>query len=55
MSKGLKILLIIASALVVVGFGVFITVLVINDFDISKLNSNRYETNTYYISEDLVI
>lgn len=52
MSKGLKILLIIASALVVVGFGVFITVLVINDFDISKLNSNRYETNTYYISED---
>lgn len=52
MKKGLKILIIVATLLVIVGFGLFITVLAVNDFDFSKLNTENYVTETYDISED---
>ncbi|MGI6359844.1 MAG: DUF4097 family beta strand repeat-containing protein [Acholeplasmatales bacterium] len=52
MKKGLKISIIVASILLVVGLGLFITVMAVNDFDFSQTISIKYVTETYSVNED---
>ena len=43
---------IVASILMLVGLGIFVTVMCINDWDFNKLSTTEYETNEYEITED---
>lgn len=52
MRKSIKICLIVAVSLVVVGSLVFVGALAALRSDFNKLNTRKYETNTYEISED---
>lgn len=51
MKRSTKILLIVASALVILGATIFLTAMVTNNWDWSKLETMRLETNTYEIGE----
>ena len=52
MSKTVKIWLIIASVLVVLGLVIFAGVMFAYDWDFSKLSTVTYKTNTYEVSKD---
>lgn len=52
MRKTAKIWLIIAAALVVIGLILFATIMSVYHWDFSKLSTEKYETNTYEISEE---
>lgn len=51
MSKGMKRLLVIAAALVVLGSGIVAAVMTEYDWDFSKLSTVKYETSTYQVSK----
>ena len=51
MSKNKKMWLIIATSLIVVGMTMFVIAMSINNWDFNKLNTAKYETNTYEIDE----
>lgn len=52
MSKSKKMWLVIATSLVFFGMAMFVIVMSVNEWDFSKLNTAKYETNTYQISEE---
>lgn len=52
MSKKAKTSLIAAAALIVIGLGLFCIVMTVYHWDFSRLNTEKFETNTYEISED---
>lgn len=52
MKKSTKIWLIAAASLVIVGLVMFVTVMSKYQWDFTKLNTKKYETNTYVISEE---
>ncbi len=52
MSKSTKIWLVTATLLVVVGVIIFSAVMFEYDWDLTKLNTEKYETNTHEIAED---
>lgn len=51
MKRSTKILFIVASALVILGATIFLTAMVTNNWDWSKLSTMKYETNTHEINE----
>lgn len=51
MSKNKKMWLIIATSLIAVGMTMFVIAMSINNWDFNKLNTAKYETNTYEIDE----
>lgn len=51
MNKGMKICFIIAASLILFGIIVFGGAMTVLTWDFSKLSTNKYETNTYEISE----
>ncbi len=53
MKKAVKILLITAVSLIVIGAAAFCIVMTANGWDFSKLGSGKMETNTYEVSEDV--
>lgn len=52
MSKPLKIWLIVAVSLVLVGGIIFVGVMSVFDWDFSKVTTSKFETNSYGITED---
>ena len=52
MNKKTKIWLVTATSLVIIGLVMFAAVIYNYNWDFSKLNTGRYETNTYEISEE---
>ena len=50
MSKGVKIWLIIAACLIVVGAIIFTGVMSVLKWDFKKLSTAKYQTNTYQIT-----
>lgn len=52
MKNATKIWLIIATSLVVLGCIMFSVLMTVNDWDFTKLNTVKYETNTYQVNED---
>lgn len=52
MKKSLKIWIIIATALVVLGSFLFVGVMFFAQWDFSKIGTSKYETNTYEITEN---
>ena len=51
MKKSVKVWLVIAAALVVLGSVLFVGAMFFAQWDFSKLGTSRYETNSYEISE----
>lgn len=52
MKNWVKTLLMVAGILTIAGLGIFITVWAVNDFEIDKINTYEYTTNTYQIKEE---
>ena len=52
MNKTIRNWLITAAALLLVGLGIFATVMTAHHWDFTKLNENAYTTNTYEISDE---
>ena len=52
MKNWVKTLLMVAGILTIAGLGIFITVWAVNDFEIDKINTYEYTTNTYQIEEE---
>lgn len=52
MSNRTKKWIIIATSLIVLGLILFIAVMMVNQWDFAKLNTVKYESNTYQINED---
>jgi len=52
MSKAVKIWLIVAISLILIGCILFAGVMTVLKWDFKKLSTNKYETNTYEIKED---
>lgn len=52
MKKSTKIWLIIATSLVALGCIMFSALMTVNDWDFTKLNTIKYETNTYQVTEE---
>ena len=52
MSKVTQIWLIIATFLVIIGLIIFIAVMTVNNWNFTKLNTVKFETNTYQIAEE---
>ena len=52
MSKALKIWLIVATALVLVGILIFGSVMTVFNWDFSKLSTSEFETNNHKIGEN---
>lgn len=50
MSKAVKIWLIVAASLILVGGFIFVGALAMSDWDINKLSNSKYETNSYNIT-----
>lgn len=50
MSKAVKIWLIVAASLILVGGIIFVGTMAMSDWDINKLSNSKYETNSYNIT-----
>lgn len=53
MNKSVKLLLIIATLLILVGCIIFVIIIASSNWDFSKLNTNNYQTNTYEFDEEI--